>query len=98
MSQQNQSKSTFTLRISDGGGTFRCRAISAGAAGKYPHAALDIIDVQQSTAPPKQSFAAGTQGGAASPSSNASRLLTRASHQAGTFRINSGATMFRIAG
>ena len=95
MSQQNQSKSTFTLRISDGGGTFRCQASSTGAAGTYPRAALDITDVQQATATQKQSAAAGAL---RASSSNASRLLGRASHQAGTFRISSGNSMFRIAG
>ncbi|MDB5326992.1 MAG: hypothetical protein JWM57_2561, partial [Phycisphaerales bacterium] len=89
MSPQNQSKSTFTLRISDGGGTFRCQATSTGAAGTYPRAVLDITDIKQSTRGQHQSASSASQQGTSKAPSSASRLLTSQSNSVGTFRINS---------
>ena len=89
MNQQSQSKTTFALRISNAGGTFRCQATG----GTFPRAAFDTTDTKRSQ-PPASSSAAQAAGSA----QRTSRVMVRPNASANTFRIGVQTAMFRIAG
>lgn len=90
MSQQNQNGTTFTLRITETGGTFRCRATGYNDSKTYMRSTFDTSESQpQSIQNP---------GVSKLKQLSRSNRVTAQQQSAGSFRIGVSTATFRMAG
>jgi hypothetical protein len=91
MSQQNQDGTTFTLRITEGGGTFRCRATAYDESRNYMRSTFDTTESRP------VSIQSPTGSSRPKQLSRNNRVISQ-QQGAGAFRIGVSTATFRMAG